>query len=268
MRKRNVQKIVKFAATIMLLIFFHFIGILTPIESFFSKIMNPVLGGFYSISSSLRVAYNENTDKKDLNILLEQMDNQVKELIVKNARLEILEEENKILRDNLKFLTKNDLKHIMANVVSRGGLEDSSEQNTIIIDKGAKDGLYPGLAAVSSQGIIVGKVINVKDNLADVYLITNKECKIAVAIQNEDKTSGIASGDMGLTVNMEFIPQTEKIEIGNIVVASGLEKNIPRGLVIGRVSEVIKENNKLWQNAVIEPIADLDELIMVSVLVP
>ena len=71
-----------------------------------------------------------------------------------------------------------------------------------------------------------------------------------------------------LTVNMVFISQTEKIEIGNIVVASGLEKNIPRGLVIGRVSKVEKESNELWQSAVIEPIANLDELIIISVLLP
>lgn len=268
MLKKQTQKITKFAAVIALLIFLHFVGILAPIEAFIIQITSPLFSRVYSISSSLRIAYQDNFNKKDLNLLVRQLSDQAKELTAENARLRALEEENEFLRGHLKFLVTSDLKYVMANVVSQGGLDSSLKQNQIIINKGAKDGLYPGLAVVNSQGIIAGKVMNVKDNLADVYLITNKACKIAAALQNKDNKSGIAQGDMGLTIRMEFIPQSEEISAGDIVVASGLEKNIPRGIVIGRVSKVEKESNELWQSAVIEPLADLDELIIVSVLLP
>ena len=90
MLNKQTQKITKFAAVILLLVFFHFIGVLAPIESFIAKATKPILSGFYSAGSSLRVAYNQNTNKSDLNILVEQLTIQVEELTAENARLEIL----------------------------------------------------------------------------------------------------------------------------------------------------------------------------------
>ncbi|MBU2416305.1 rod shape-determining protein MreC, partial [Patescibacteria group bacterium] len=70
----------------------------------------------------------------------------------------------------------------------------------------------------------------------------------------------------GLTIKMDFIPQNKRINNEDIVITSGLEKNIPKGLVIGKITRINKNNNEVWQNAIIEPLADLDNLIIVSVL--
>jgi rod shape-determining protein MreC len=72
---------------------------------------------------------------------------------------------------------------------------------------------------------------------------------------------------MGLTVVMEFIPQTEDIRTGDVVVTSGLERNIPPGLVIGKVTEVNNKSNEVWQSVNIEPLVDLDELTIVAVVI-
>jgi len=269
MQKINTRKYIWIIGITGLLIFLHFIGVLAPIESFIVSIFRPVLGGFYSVSSDLRVAYNEQTDKRDLISLVKQLEVKVNQLTAENAKLKVLEEENQILREYLKFPTNEKANYIISNIISRGGLGGSIQQyQSIIIDKGEKDGLFDGLAVVSSQGIIVGKVMAVKDHLSEVYLTTNPSCKLAATIQNQDKTSGIVQGELGLTIRMEFIPQTEEIKVGDIVITSGLEQNIPRGLIIGKVTQVTKESNELWQSAVIEPLVDLDELIIVSVLLP
>ncbi|MBU0619941.1 rod shape-determining protein MreC, partial [Patescibacteria group bacterium] len=82
----------------------------------------------------------------------------------------------------------------------------------------------------------------------------------------EDVTMGIIEGEFGLTIKMDFIPQNKRINNEDIVITSGLEKNIPKGLVIGKITRINKNNNEVWQNAIIEPLADLDNLIIVSVL--
>ena len=158
----------------------------------------------------------------------------------------------------------------MANIISRG-----EGNQSVVIDKGFRDGLVPGLAVVSStalgtssQGVIIGKIINIKEQIAEVYLVTNRNSKLAASILGENKTSGIASGELGLTIKMDFIPQTENIKAGDIVATSGLEPSIPRGLVIGRVTKVNKENNEVWQTAVIEPLVSLNALSIVSILLP
>ena len=269
MAKFNTRKYIWLGAVIGLLIFLHITKILSPIESFVTGILNPMLSGFYSVSSSVRTTYNEQTSKKDLLARIKQLESQANRLTVENVELKILEQENQILRQHLKFLTKYEKRYVLGNIIFRGSLDNpTAASQTIIINKGAKDGLLPGLAVVSSRGVIIGKIIKVKNNLAEVYLTTNPSCKLAAAIQNQDETSGIVQGELGLTVRMEFIPQTEEIKAGGTVVTSGLEQNIPRGLVIGKVTQVIKESNELWQSAVIEPLVDLDELIIVSVLLP
>ncbi len=277
MTRLSLKKYIYVAAIVMLLIFFHYIKILNPLESFLNKTFKPFFGVFYSFSFDVNKNYSDETEKIDLTSDLKKAEEKINQLTSENIKLRFLEEENSILRKHLNFLKKDSQRYLMANIISRGELTGGTNQNNqaILIDKGSVDGLYPGLAVISStaigtssQGVIIGKVIGVKDHIAEIYLVTNKKIKLAAAIFGDNKTSGIASGDLGLTVKMDFIPQTENIQIGDIVATSGLEQSVSRGLVIGRVSKIIKENNEVWQSAIIEPATDLDSLSIVAVLLP
>ncbi len=277
MFKLNVKKYIIIAAVIMLLIFLHYTKLLNPLESFLNQKLKPVFGFFYSLSININKTYLRETEKQDLALELQQAREKINQLISENVKLRFLEEENSVLRKHLNFLNKDNRRYLMSNIISRGELTGSNGEGnqSVVIDKGSADGLFNGLAVVSStavgtssQGVIVGKIINVKEHIAEVYLVTNKNSKLAVSIFGENKTSGIASGELGLTVKIDFIPQTENIKAGDIVATSGLEQNIPRGLVIGRVTKVNKENNEVWQTATVEPLIDLDTLSVVSVLLP
>ncbi|MEI6597375.1 MAG: rod shape-determining protein MreC, partial [bacterium] len=270
-------KYIIIAAVIMLLIFLHYTKLLNPLESFLNQKLKPVFGFFYSLSININKTYLRETEKQDLALELQQAREKINQLISENVKLRFLEEENSVLRKHLNFLNKDNRRYLMSNIISRGELTGSNGEGnqSVVIDKGSADGLFNGLAVVSStavgtssQGVIVGKIINVKEHIAEVYLVTNKNSKLAVSIFGENKTSGIASGELGLTVKIDFIPQTENIKAGDIVATSGLEQNIPRGLVIGRVTKVNKENNEVWQTATVEPLIDLDTLSVVSVLLP
>lgn len=260
----------------MLLLFLHYSGLLNPVESFLVQGLKPVFRFFYSFSSGISQAYLDQIAKIDLAAELKRTRETINQLTAENAELKFLKEENLTLRKQLNFLAKSGERYLMANIISRGELTgDTADSRSVVIDKGSRDGLFPGLAVVSfvgpgnsSQGIIIGKIVKVKDNLAEIYLVTNKNCKLAAAILGEKKTSGIVSGELGLTIKMEFIPQTENIRAGDLAATSGLEQNIPRGLVIGRVTKVVKENNQVWQSAVIEPQINLDSLSIISILLP
>lgn len=255
---------------ILLLIFSHYVKLLRPVENFLNQSLKPVFGGFYSLSANINKTYLEQTTKQDLAAELKQAQEKVNQLTVENVKLRFLEEENSALRKHLNFLNKDSRRFLMANIISRG-----QGNQAIVIDKGLRDGLSAGLAVVSSmalgtssQGVIIGKIVNVKEGLAEVYLVTNKNNKLAASIFGENKTSGIATGELGLTVKIDFIPQTENIKAGDIVATSGLEPSIPRGLVIGRVARVSKENNEVWQTATVELLVDLEALSIVSILLP
>ena len=276
MARINIRKYASVIAVIALLVFSHYFKILDPIEAFLSNKLSPILNIFYALSSGISGGYSQQTDKVNFAEELKKARETINQLTAERAELKFLEEENLVLRKQLNFLAKSDYRYVMANIISRSQPEsDSINSRAIIIDKGKNDGLYAGLAvtsvqgmAASSRGVIIGKVINAKDNLSEIYLITDKKCKLASAILGENKTIGIAAGELGLTIKMNFIPQTEKIKINDLMATSGLEQGIPRGLLIGRVVKVDKENNEVWQSATIEPQINLDSLSVVAVLIP
>lgn len=268
MPKINPIKIIFFVAAIALLIFLHYVKVLAPVENMLVKISSPIFSGFYLASSYLRHTYDEQAGKINLAEENESLRDQVNNLINENVKLKLLEEENEILRDQLGFFSGHNDKYLISDVISRSGFDSSRPNQTLLIGKGERDGLRPGLVVLGGQGIVIGKIMSTKENLSEICLSINPECKLAATIQNEDKTSGIAQGDLGLTIKMNFIPQTKKMAEGDIVITSGLEQNIPRGLVIGSVSQVNKENNELWQSAIIEPLIDFNDLTIVSVLLP
>jgi len=266
MLKTRTKKIAIFIAVIGLLIFLSGVKILGPAESLFTEVFNPFFSSFYSAGTKVRSTYEGQLDKRDLNKLVDDLSKEINQLISDNSRLKVLEEENQSLREYLHFLDTRKYNYVMANVISRG--EGDDPERHFVIDKGRDSGVEEGLVILDSQGIVLGKVTDVKDNISRVDLIINKNCRLAAAVLDDDFTSGVVSGELGLSIRMELIPQTEEIKEGDAVVTSGLENNIPKGLVIGRVSQVEKENNEIWQAAVIEPLINFDALTIVSVLLP
>lgn len=263
------KKIIKYIAVIALLVFLYTIGLLGPLENIISRVLNPVFFRVQSASSFLNQKYQEQTSKIDFAQTIDDQQAEINRLLSQNADLKIAKEENAIMRQYLDFFSKHAYKRVLAGVIARGNISDSADHIEVIsIDKGANDGLYPGLVVINEEGIVIGKISKVKEAISEIQLVLNDDCRIAATILGDNKTSGIVEGRLGLTMQMGFIPQTKDIKKGDIVVSSGLEELIPRGLVIGQVSSLIKENNELWQEAVLDSSVDLDELLIVSVLLP
>ncbi|MFA6107099.1 MAG: rod shape-determining protein MreC [Patescibacteria group bacterium] len=264
--KITKNKIIIFTAVIALLIFLHSLKLTGPIESGITYIFNPFFSGFYSLSTNVRTRVDEQMDKQELMENLKAMEIERNQLIVDNSKMKNLEDENGTLRKYLNFFEETKYQAVMASVISRA--EPAEAGGEVMINKGSSEGVAPGLAVINSQGIIVGKVAEAEEHIALVNLTTDSQCRLAAAVGNSDKTIGVTGGELGLTIKMEYVPQTENLQAGNIVATSGLEKGIPKGLVIGKIGEVRRESNELWQTAVIEPLVNLNELTIVSVLLP
>jgi rod shape-determining protein MreC len=65
---------------------------------------------------------------------------------------------------------------------------------------------------------------------------------------------------------MNYIPQNEIIKVGDMVITSGLEENVPSGLLIGVIEAVEKEAYQPFQKAVITPSVDLTKIKQVLVI--
>jgi rod shape-determining protein MreC len=270
MKKLNFKLILFFLAAVVLLVFLHLLGALRPVERIFYFAFNPVGVKLQSWSNGFNHLYNEKLNQGDLITQVSGLKEQIERLTVENAGLKKLEEENSKLRQHLNFLESGgQKKYLLANVVSREVFSGSMENHGyFIIDKGKDDGIISSLVVLNEQGAVVGKITEVEEKSSRFLLVTNSACKFAATLQNDNRTVGVTSGNLGLTVNIDYIPQVETVNIGDTAVTSGLEPFIPRGLVIGKVAKVEKGSNAIWQSVNIQPLADFDDLTIVSILIP
>ena len=274
MHKFHFKKYLLVLAVVGLLIFLHLFKVLSPIETVLNNLFSSTLSGLYSTGSTLRQTYDNRASKEALMNRINELEIKNKNLVIEEIKLKSLEEENRLLRQNLKFQADSENKYISANVISRSNQLDLSAQNQhLIINRGIEDGIEVGQIVISIydnigvQGVVVGKVAQTKKNTSEIFLLTNPNCELAVALWSDDKTMGITKGKLGLTIEIDYIPQNKEIKIGDIVTTSGLEQKIPKDLVVGEITEIIKENNELWQKASVSPLVDLDNLTILSVLV-
>jgi len=262
-------KIIKYSAVFGLLVFLYILHVFNPLEKMIISFSNPVLVKLQSFSLKINKSYEEKISDLNLKSENEEKEKELIKLRQDNAKLKVLENENKILRDYLGFLTRNNYNYVMARVISRGDLSSISKQdNFLIVNRGKDDGVYPGLVSIDESGNIIGKVIEVKDKISKIFLINSKYCKLAVSILGEKETYGLIQGDLGLSIKMDFIPQSLNLKEGDLVLSSGLEASVPRGLQVGKIFKINKESNELWQSAFIDPLGDLNNISIVSIIIP
>lgn len=263
-RKKNPFFI--FSVFLVLILILHYSGIIRPLENFFIFISKPLTSRFFGISSDINNSFVNSQSDIDPFAKISELEKEIARLSVSEALyLETLEE-NRKFKETLKFSEEGGFNLLTASVIAGEIINPGSRDLTI--NRGSKDGLRQGLAIVDEQGVLVGKVVEVKDKISRICLSIGSDCEFAAAILNHDKTQGLVSGNLGLTVKMSYIPQLEKISVGDIVITSGLGGGIPRGLVIGKINEVKSESNDIWQEAVIEAPLNFNNLTVVSVVIP
>ena len=266
MRTKRRKPFIVFLGIIILLVFLHYTRITKPLENFLLYAAKPVTSLFYNISSRTNDAFERSQGIENPEQLIDKLNEKVAELIIDKADYQEVVEENIRLKELLSFSSDNDYKLVLAGIIAQENF--NRDNGNLIINKGSLDGLSSGLAIVNEKGILVGKIVEVKDSISRICLSISPDCEFASSVQNSTRTQGLVSGSLGLVVKMSYIPQIERISEGDIVITSGLGGNIPRGLVIGTIVEVIKEDNEVWQEAIIEPPLDFDNLTIVSAVIP
>ncbi len=117
---------------------------------------------------------------------------------------------------------------------------------TFLIDKGSAYGVTVNTPVVSPDGV-VGRVFRISPSAATILLITDPNSRIPV-ISQKNRTQGIVRGEgSGRELSLQYVPQGAAIEVGEILVTSGLEEIFPKGLPVARVTSVGRSGSSLFQ---------------------
>ena len=191
-----------------------------------------------------------------------------------NNNVIVFKEENNALKKEIKELKKllelknTNYKLKYASVISRN-TKDYFEE--VIIDVGKKDGIKENLAVITKDGLI-GKIIKVTNKTSTVRLITSSNIynKISVNIEADNKSvTGIITSYDSLTnsLTIEGITENVNIQTGSLVTTTGLSDIYPSGILVGRVSRVMKDNFDLAYILKVEPTENLSSFHYVAVIV-
>ena len=197
---------------------------------------------------------------EQISILTEQRDS----LTIDYVELEQLRIENEQLQKQIGFLDRLQKQYVTAAIISR----TSSNQNaTFVINKGANDGITIGSPIIIGEGFMVGKVISLTSTTSTVASTTDPEAATAATLLNKSRTIGIAQGQSGRLIQLSFIPHEEEVKVNDLVVSSGLEEQVPSGLIIGIVNTVSTDSTLPFQKAIVEPLVNINHYSIVSVLI-
>lgn len=196
---------------------------------------------------------------------LEEENQMLREIVqeLNQERIQLLESqaENNRLRSLLGFQQDLPKPLLPAQVI---GQDLGGWFRTLIIDRGSRDGIQPGMTVFSVKGI-VGQVMESSRHFSRVLLITDSNSSVA-AFDQRTRARGIVEGTGLNRCRLKYLHRSEDIKEGDRILSSGLDSLYPKGRLIGTVMKVRKKETKLFQDVLLEPSVDFHKLEEVVVL--
>lgn len=175
-------------------------------------------------------------------------------LLARLQKLEALEMENQRLRELLASSAQLDERVLIAEILSAS--QDPYRQQ-IVLNKGARDGVYKGQALVDAQGVL-GQVVGVHATTSVALLLTDPNHGIPVEINRTGlQTIALGRGD-GQTLSLPYLPGTADVKVGDLLVSSPLGGRFPAGYPVGTVTELQHEAGEHFMEALAAPAARLN----------
>ncbi len=168
-------------------------------------------------------------------------------------RLAALEMENTRLRDLLDSTARVGSRALVAEILA---VDLDPYRQRFDLNRGFVDGVFVGQALIDAEGV-VGQVMRVGPFTSEAVLITDADHAVPVSVnRNGLRTNAFGTGDSQLL--RLHLTNNADIEVGDLLVSSGLGGVFPAGYPVGRVIEVRLRPDQSFSEIVAEPVAALD----------
>lgn len=269
MRRRTWRSWLPLVFLILSILFLalHETRVLAPVERGLQVVLAPLqraatalVRGIGDLSQTVRAV-------RDLRARVAELEEQVNALTIENVRLREYEAEAVQLRGLLGFVEANPTWAFLgADVVGRSacintpcgdvvGQEPNPYLRYITINVGQADGVAVGMPVVTGGAVLVGRVAETGLHTSKVRLVTDTGHSVAAILQ-QSRATGLLVGQADGSLRMVYIPQEDTVQVGDVVLTSGLGGVFPRGLVLGQVIQLIKQDFALFQEAIVNPAVD------------
>ncbi len=187
----------------------------------------------------------ENAALKQKHLLLESL----------LRKFDALQAENLRIRELLSSSTKLEERVLIAEVLSAA---QDPYRHQILLDKGARDGVYRGQALVDAHGVL-GQVIEVHAGSSRALLITDPNHGIPVEINRTGlQTIALGRGD-GQRLSLPYLPSNADVKAGDLLVSSPLGGRFPAGYPVGEIVETRPSHGDNFMEAIAAPAAHINQ---------
>ena len=228
-----------------------------------AEIISPVQQGITNTKESVTSLWENyisivNTSKE--NIVLK------KEISRLESDLNFMEEmrkENLRLKQLLNY--SDDLTHerVMAQVV---GWDSANEFKVIRLNRGTKHGVKTMSPVITDQGL-VGYVYRATENYSDVLTILDQNNRVDIIVERT-RTHGIVEGVFNFKCALKYIMRNEPVEVGDKLITAGVGGIYPKGIKVGMITDITRENFGMTLSIEVVPSVDFDKIEEVLVLIP
>ncbi len=247
MQKKKTKKILISVAFFLSLFLFSYLAsnsvknlfhlVLSPLENYLWQKNNSSLG-FINCLFNHKKILEENEALKQENV----------SLLTKLNDLKNMAQENEVLRQLNDLESKKGFNLLLAKLVSRG-----IEGDSLVINKGRKDGLQVGLTALNQAGALLGSLNEVLDNSSKITLITSPNQTFDISIKSEAEVLALAQGRGDLNLSFQFALKEENLSSKDLVFTSGLGGKFPSDILVGYLEEIKKNEAEKFQEGTLKP---------------
>ncbi|HJN62166.1 MAG TPA: rod shape-determining protein MreC [Candidatus Parcubacteria bacterium] len=221
------------------------------IKNAFYLISLPVQKPLWQKADSISSFFGAIGQSRQLKEESEKLKLEIQKLTGENSSLRELKKENEVLRQALDIGLEKEFQLSFVQIFSK-----DISQDFLLINKGSKEGIAEDMLVITQEKVLAGIVSEVYKDFSRVRLLSDKNSSFDAKI-SDSNIFGIVKGKGSLKMFLDFIPQDKEIKEGDLIITSELSGRYPKGLLIGFVEKVQKNDIKPFQQAEISPFFDI-----------
>jgi rod shape-determining protein MreC len=207
-----------------------------------------------SPSAAWRWVKESVTTREALQKEVDELRNQLRDQQLVTMRQAALERENATLRGLNSAMPEVIEKRLVGEVIS---VEVSTLRQRLLVNRGGRDGVYRSQPVVTGKGVL-GQVFRTGPFSSEIILVTDAEHALPVQVLRSGvRTIALGTG-RATSLELPYVPQNYDVQVGDVLVTSGLGRVFPFGLPVARVTRVERDPTQPLANIHAVPLASIE----------
>jgi len=229
--------------------------------------LNPLQKGIITVSEWIKNSVNFFREVRTAREENQELKKQIQQMEHELEKVYSLQKENENLKKLLAFKEQFTQETVGCNIIAK---DSGNLFETFTIDRGSKDGISVNDPVINANGL-VGRVARVDLLSSKVVSIIDTESSVSARL-SKSRDLVILRGDSQLRTEglcrLDYIPPDVEVSVGDKVETSGMSSIYPKGIMIGEIIQIIKNEGQFDYYAIVKPAVDfrrLEEVVVIKV---